>query len=78
MWVKARTSQIWLSCLNPEIWKLSPMLVTSRLNSNKQVVAEVARAFKAETKSGWYLDQVNSSKKSTPDIYRGEKPTNKF
>ena len=44
------------------------MPVISRLNINKQVVAEIVRAFKSETEYAWYLYQVNSDKIFTPDI----------
>ena len=47
------------------------MPVISILNSNKLVEARIVRALKAKTMCDWYLHQVNSSKKSRPDIYKG-------
>ena len=50
IWFKSTTSYILLLWLDAEIQEKVYVSVTSRLNSNKELAAEIVRAVKAESK----------------------------
>ena len=45
------------------------MPVISRLNINKQVVAEIVRAFKSETEYARHIERLKTMKQVLPDLF---------
>ena len=62
MWLKTKSS-IWLLCKDTEIREKDCVSVISRLNSNKELAAEIVRAIKAENKV--WLMSVDSKPQQT-------------
>ena len=62
MWLKTKSS-IWLLCKDTEIREKDCVSVISRLNSNKELAAEIVRAVKAENKV--WLMSVDSKPEQT-------------